>query len=699
MRYSYYSEERESLEKLKYSASLNRYVEEPKLSVKSLNEAIIVPSIGVYHNGIFCRDSSWGGVADNNIRFDEVSNELSEDDSEVYYLGTFHMCWGHEITDGMRLLWGMQPELGGITLNETVKYAYSLCSNDLPLPNNFIMLLESLGINLNRLVRVDTPTRFKKIYLADESYWYDVASETKRTFGATFRRLNDILCRRVVPERKEPTRTVYLSRSGWHKGNPDYGEALIEQAFIKKMNCEVFRPENLSFTEMVKLLQETKTLIVTEGSISHNALFLQSGARIIILRKAGFISYYQLMINQLKDLNVTYIDAHRTHHFTDSRYPYYGPFFLVINRPLAEFLGVKPRFPFLKYVSYRGEAFRRRSRRILFPVLAKIKHGLSSLRMTKSGESQTMPLYYGGEAKLCNNQSKPLVSVVIVTYNSSEYVADTLQSALLQTYNNIEVLVSDDCSKDNTVELCQTIIDDYQSKNKHFECKVISTPINGGISANYNHALKYCKGKYIKYIAGDDLLEPNCIEEFVKAAETTGSKFMVCHSSDFTVEGPAGMHKYPLWCYEPEQQYRAIVRHDMWVHGPTIFLERNTLLKLGGFDERFPYLEDYPLAMKYLHNGYFISLVDQALVRHRIYPQSVSKTNPLFTDNLGRAISEYSPRIAWKCGLYLHWWDSLVMRHLYRHKYPPLVRSLIACSSPLYWKNRSSKNSPYATHT
>ncbi len=379
MNYTYYSDDIESKEQLKYSASLNRFVEEPQLGVKLLDRAIIVPSVGVYHNGGICPESFWGGVVDKDLRFDESSNEFLEDNSEVYYLGTFHHCWGHEITDGMRLLWGLLPELGGVPLSDNVKYVYSLCGDGYALPENFMMLLEALGVDLDRLVRVDTPTRFKKVYLADESYWYDIASETKRTFGETFRQLYEILCSKVVAERKEPTRTVYLSRSGWQKGNPDYGEATIERTFVEKMKCEVFRPENLSFIEMVELLQETKTLIATEGSISHNALFLQPGTRLIILRKAGFISYYQLMINQLKELDVTYIDAHRTHHFTDPACPYYGPFFLVLNKSLAEFLGVKPRFPFMEYVSYRGEVFRRRVRRIVFPVLAKTKRRLTSL--------------------------------------------------------------------------------------------------------------------------------------------------------------------------------------------------------------------------------------------------------------------------------------------------------------------------------
>ena len=90
MNYTYYSDDIESKEQLKYSASLNRFVEEPQLGVKLLDRAIIVPSVGVYHNGAICPESFWGGVVDKDLRFDESSNEFLEDNSEVYYLGTFH---------------------------------------------------------------------------------------------------------------------------------------------------------------------------------------------------------------------------------------------------------------------------------------------------------------------------------------------------------------------------------------------------------------------------------------------------------------------------------------------------------------------------------------------------------------------------------------------------------------------------------
>lgn len=375
MKYKYYSSEKESLQLLVESASLNRYQEKNNLTVAQFDNGILVPRVGVYdEKGKFLPNSYWGGVVEAPSIYQ--GEPPIDSDTEVYYIGTFHSCWGHEITDGTRLLWGMIPELGGIALHSNVKFAYSLLDSTKRIPANFYKLLSYVGIAEDKLLRVDTPTRFKKLYLADECYFYDINTQEKRTYSATYQKFFDYLCRRIIADIDKPFRTVYFSRSGWKKGNPDFGEKEIENAFKEKMHCEIYRPEQLSFEEMVKLLQETKTFITTEGSISHNALFMQKGTEIVIIRKAGFISYYQLLINQIKDLNVTYIDAHRTHHFYNKETPYYGPFFLLKNKALEQYLGVKANFPICNYTHYRMHVLSRNIHNWIIRMLVSIKHAL-----------------------------------------------------------------------------------------------------------------------------------------------------------------------------------------------------------------------------------------------------------------------------------------------------------------------------------
>ena len=100
--------------------------------------------------------------------------------------------------------------------------------------------------------------------------------------------------------------------------------------------------------------------------------------------------------------------------------------------------------------------------------------------------------------------NNPLVSIVVVTYNSSEFVLETLESAKIQTYKNIELIVTDDCSKDNTLEIVKDWVD--KNKDSFIHTLVLEATVNTGISGNCNRGCNASKGEYIKTIAGDDTL-------------------------------------------------------------------------------------------------------------------------------------------------------------------------------------------------
>ena len=103
-----------------------------------------------------------------------------------------------------------------------------------------------------------------------------------------------------------------------------------------------------------------------------------------------------------------------------------------------------------------------------------------------------------------------LVSVYVVTYNSAEYVIETLNSVYNQTYNNIELIITDDASTDNTIELCKRWLNNHQ--DRFSDVQLVTSTINTGISANCNRAVKVAKGYWLKGIAGDDILLPNCVK-------------------------------------------------------------------------------------------------------------------------------------------------------------------------------------------
>jgi predicted O-linked N-acetylglucosamine transferase (SPINDLY family) len=121
--------------------------------------------------------------------------------------------------------------------------------------------------------------------------------------------------------------------------------------------------------------------------------------------------------------------------------------------------------------------------------------------------------YFQQLASQSVSSTKPLVSVCIPTYNGERFIHETIDSILSQTYPNLEIIISDDNSNDRTVEIAKSF---QENSNCVF---LILKHEQYGLSQNWNFCISQAKGKYIKFVFQDDLLEPNAIAEMVELAE------------------------------------------------------------------------------------------------------------------------------------------------------------------------------------
>lgn len=258
-----------------------------------------------------------------------------------------------------------------------------------------------------------------------------------------------------------------------------------------------------------------------------------------------------------------------------------------------------------------------------------------------------------------------VVSVVVVTYNSSKYVLETLDSVYRQDYKAIELIISDDCSSDDTFLICKNWLDTHSQR--FVRVVLTKTPFNKGISGNYNHALGHVQGKWLKYIAGDDILMDLCVSRFVEETTKNTSKIFFSALIPFSVvDGKVQRSKVRSIgksCFEsknPDEQMDCIFDVVYWaVEGPTIFLETETFKALGGMDEAYPMLEDLPVALHYLYNRMPIGYIDEALVLYREHPESVSQSNEDFVALIHLILRDYRQRLALRKKRILYAW------HLY----------------------------------
>lgn len=230
------------------------------------------------------------------------------------------------------------------------------------------------------------------------------------------------------------------------------------------------------------------------------------------------------------------------------------------------------------------------------------------------------------------NTSNPLISIVVVTYNSYRTVVDTLESAKNQTYKNIELIISDDGSTDNTVEICKNWLE--LNKTQFLNTELITVNANTGIPANCNRGYKAAKGEWIKGIAGDDALLANCIEinyNYVTENNEIGILLseMELYNNTFDAENLTGYFKIdkknPFFTSvsSAEFQFRKLLIADIIGVTPTLFIKKSIVKEVGYFDEQFKHIEDYPFWLKITRLGYKIYFMDTLTVKYRKHNQSV----------------------------------------------------------------------------
>lgn len=115
--------------------------------------------------------------------------------------------------------------------------------------------------------------------------------------------------------------------------------------------------------------------------------------------------------------------------------------------------------------------------------------------------------------------SQPLVSICIPVYNGEKFIDETVKDCLNQTYKNIEIIFSDNCSTDHTVEMIKRYNDP--------RIKIFSNETNIGLLANFKKVFTYATGKYMSFLGADDGMEPTCIEKAINILEAPENKDIV----------------------------------------------------------------------------------------------------------------------------------------------------------------------------
>ena len=232
-----------------------------------------------------------------------------------------------------------------------------------------------------------------------------------------------------------------------------------------------------------------------------------------------------------------------------------------------------------------------------------------------------------------------LFSVVVLTYNQENLVVETLNSIYNQTFKNIELVISDDASKDNT----QKVIKDWiEIRKDRFANVVINfNKKNLGISGNHTMGIKLANGEFVKYIGGDDILLPDAIKkmhdflENNKEARFCTSKIKVFYkkSENYITFGelPEKRIFKKLKEADVNKQFMIFSPNNA-IPAPGTFFRRSVFEDYGYFDEKYTSFEDWHQWLKFLLHGERLFLLDEYTVLFRRHENSVS-TGALHSKN------------------------------------------------------------------
>ncbi|TDS13784.1 glycosyltransferase family 2 protein [Sphingobacterium paludis] len=217
--------------------------------------------------------------------------------------------------------------------------------------------------------------------------------------------------------------------------------------------------------------------------------------------------------------------------------------------------------------------------------------------------------------------SQPLVSIIVVSYNHARFITENLDSIKAQSYGNIELIVADDASQDNSI----ATFDKWLAEND-VSAKKNYHKINTGLTTMVNECLKMAKGEYVKLIAADDFLHINYIERCVDSLIKTNMKAVITNAFAVDKESQIISDAYfDIPSYGSQSEMAEILMHYNFVPGSTLFLAKDVFEKVGHYAHD-TILEDYNFALRMAKAELIIGVIRNSLIYYRRHENNLTVT-------------------------------------------------------------------------
>ena len=216
--------------------------------------------------------------------------------------------------------------------------------------------------------------------------------------------------------------------------------------------------------------------------------------------------------------------------------------------------------------------------------------------------------------------NNPKVSIAIITYNQKEYLRECIDSCLAQTYKNIEIVIADDCSTDGTQELLIA----YKEKYPYLITLCLADK-NDGITANSNAANQACKGEYVAWLGGDDIIFPDKIEKQVEFMEGHPDITLSYHDLDvFMSTSNETLYKLSEVAKPREGRIEVLLRYGCFLGASSAMVRK--VGSLPEFDSRIPIASDWLYWIRCLELGGRVAYLPDILGRYRRHSKNITSS-------------------------------------------------------------------------
>jgi len=222
------------------------------------------------------------------------------------------------------------------------------------------------------------------------------------------------------------------------------------------------------------------------------------------------------------------------------------------------------------------------------------------------------------------NRIMPWVSVICTAYNHASYIREALQSVVSQDYPNVQLIVIDNASTDDTARQITDFMAQYPA------IQFLRNPQNLGLNRAFNQGLAQAGGRYIIDLSADDVLLPGRIRKQVALFEELAGPYAVVFSNAAYID-TSGVQLRTHYAVDERGRARVSVPsghvfrnvlESYFICTPTMMMRRDVLLELGGYDESLAY-EDFDFWVR-SSRQYHYAYLDEVLTLKRIVPHSLS---------------------------------------------------------------------------